>query len=278
MAVRTLLRREEKSKEIPEVVCSASYSARGMQSGEGIDYSVIIPAFNEEEYLPLTLKRLSSSMSELQLATGEIIVVDNDSVDQTALVAEANGARVVHERIRGIGRARNSGADQAKGRFLFFVDADTSIPPCILRESFKILSHGRVGAGGATLRFDKTHGKLFFGLLVPKFWNWISKTFRLAAGSFVFCRRELFAECEGFPENLYAGEEIFFSKKVKECCKREGREFRILGGDRVVTSSRKLLWHSNLKISLSMLLLFVFPFSVRYRKMCGFWYDRPRRK
>ena len=184
-----------------------------MQSGEGIDYSVIIPAFNEEEYLPSTLKRLSASMSELQLAIGEVIVVDNDSVDQTASVAEANGARVVHERSRGIGRARNSGADQAKGRFLFFVDADTSIPPGILREAFKILSHGRVGAGGATLRFDQTHGKLFFGLLVPKFWNWISKTFRLAAGSFVFVEENCLPNVVGSPKTCMPGRRYSFPKR-----------------------------------------------------------------
>ncbi len=240
-----------------------------------IDYSIIVPAFNEEEYLPASLQSLDVCMDRIEDAKGEIIVVDNNSDDRTASVAKSNGARVVHEKIRGIGRARNSGAGQARGQVFFFVDADTSIPASIFQEAYQLSRHGRVGAGGATLKFDQIHGKIFFGLLVPKFWNWVSKTFRLAAGSFVFCRKELFLECGGFPEEIYAGEEVVFSRKVKEACKHARREFRILGGERVVTSSRKLLWHSNLKIFLSMLLLIVFPLSVRYRKLCHFWYERP---
>ena len=247
------------------------------QVGE-IDYTIIVPAFNEEEYLPATLQSLNACMDRMEDATGEIIVVDNNSDDRTALVAKSSGARVVHEEIRGIGRARNSGAEQARGQVFFFVDADTCIPASILHEAYQLSRHGQVGAGGSTLRFDQTHGKIFFGLLLPKFWNWVSKTFRLAAGSFVFCRRELFVGCGGFPENIYAGEEIFFSRKVKADCKRTGLKFRILGGERVVTSSRKLLWHSNLRIFLSMFLLIVFPLSVRYRKLCHFWYERPEGK
>ena len=247
------------------------------QAGE-IDYTIIVPAFNEEEYLPATLQCLNACMDRIEGVTGEIIVVDNNSDDQTGLVAESHGARVVHEKIRGIGRARNRGAEHARGQLFFFVDADTCIPTSIFQEACQLARHGRVGAGGATLRFDRIHGKIFFGWLVPKFWNWVSETFLLAAGSFVFCRKELFLECGGFPENIYAGEEVFFSRKVKEACKNAGREFRIFGGERVVTSSRKLLWHSNLKIFLSMFLLIVFPLSVRYRKLCHFWYERPDEK
>jgi glycosyltransferase involved in cell wall biosynthesis len=250
-------------------------SSSDITQAEETDYSIIVPAFNEEEYLPKTLRSLNACMERIENAKGEIIVVDNNSDDRTAVVAKSTGVRVVHERIRGIAMARNSGAEQALGQVFFFVDADTSIPPSLFQEAYQLSRHGRVGAGGATLRFDRTHGKLVFGLLVPKFWNLISQIFRLAAGSFVFCRKELFVECGGFPENIYAGEEVFFSRKVKESCSRAGREFRILGGDRVVTSSRKLLWHSNLRISLSMFLLIVFPLSIRYRKLCHFWYDRP---
>jgi hypothetical protein len=272
------LARIEEPKNFPSRSDFLLPSSSDVIQAEEIDCSIIVPAFNEEEYLPATLQSLNAGMTQLQDATGEIIVVDNNSEDRTAFVAESNGARVVHEKIRGIGRARNSGAEQARGQVLFFVDADTCIPASILQEAYQLSRHGRVGAGGSTLRFDQTHGKLFFGLLVPKCWNWISKTFRLAAGSFVFCRKDLFVECGGFPENIYAGEEIFFSRKVKAGCKRTGMEFRILGADPVVTSSRKLLWHSNLSISLSLLLLLVFPLSVRYRKLCHFWYKRPVRK
>ena len=50
---------------------------------EKISYSVIIPAYNEESFLPGTLAGLKSAMATVQLP-GEIIVVDNDSTDNTA--------------------------------------------------------------------------------------------------------------------------------------------------------------------------------------------------
>jgi glycosyltransferase involved in cell wall biosynthesis len=58
--------------------------------------SVVIPAFNEEAYLGLTLASLSRAKASLEIQAGltaEIIVVDNASDDSTADVARALGAR-----------------------------------------------------------------------------------------------------------------------------------------------------------------------------------------
>ena len=45
--------------------------------------------------------------------------------------------------------------------------------------------------------------------------NGISRCFRLAAGSFVYCRAEAFRDTGGFPQDCYTGEEIWFSRKLK---------------------------------------------------------------
>ncbi|NQZ69946.1 MAG: glycosyltransferase, partial [Lentisphaeria bacterium] len=90
-----------------------------------IDYSVIIPAYNEEKLLPDTLASLKEKMSDVTDYSGEIIVVDNNSTDATAEVAKAAGAIVVFEEHRQIARARNAGGQIAKGRYLIFLDADT---------------------------------------------------------------------------------------------------------------------------------------------------------
>ncbi|UCD30686.1 MAG: glycosyltransferase, partial [Planctomycetota bacterium] len=47
-----------------------------------VNYSVIIPAYNEEAFLPQTLKALQTAMAALTMK-GEIIVVDNNSTDKT---------------------------------------------------------------------------------------------------------------------------------------------------------------------------------------------------
>lgn len=66
-----------------------------------ISYSVIIPAYNEEAWLPSTLEALQQAMNLSGMA-GEIIVVDNNSHDRTSAVAVEHGATVVFEPINQI--------------------------------------------------------------------------------------------------------------------------------------------------------------------------------
>ena len=81
-----------------------------------MDVSVIIPAYNEESYLPQTIGAIKSSILELPQLEWEIIVVDNVSTDLTSQIAEELGARVVLEANRGISKARNRGAKHASGK------------------------------------------------------------------------------------------------------------------------------------------------------------------
>lgn len=87
--------------------------------------SVVIPAFNEEEFLPDCLKSLQN-----QNYTGhyEIIVVDNASSDGTAGVAAEFGARVVYCPTKGVIQARQAGANAATGDIIVQADADTIYP------------------------------------------------------------------------------------------------------------------------------------------------------
>ena len=63
------------------------------------------------------------SICKLRLtSTWKFIVVDNNSTDDTAAIAEAMGARAVHESVQGIGRARNCGASAAQGDVLLFTN------------------------------------------------------------------------------------------------------------------------------------------------------------
>ena len=63
-----------------------------------MNLSIIIPAFNEADYLPSTLDSIQRASEHLQSQADvgvEVIVVDNNSTDDTAAVAEAMGATVV---------------------------------------------------------------------------------------------------------------------------------------------------------------------------------------
>ena len=86
--------------------------------------SVIIPAYNEEQSLPLVLNDLPKDQLH------QIIVVDNRSTDRTAEVARKNGATVVHERRRGYGRACLTGmAALDAPDIVVFLDGDYSDYP-----------------------------------------------------------------------------------------------------------------------------------------------------
>ncbi len=237
-----------------------------------IDYSLIIPAYNEENYIQPTLTALHEAMSSLDL-NGEMIVVDNNSNDKTAEIAADHGAKVVFEAINQISRARNTGAKQAQGRYLIFVDADTVIPTALLRQALANLESGKIIAGGACVSGDMP---LHFSMqLLLNLWNWISIHTQNAAGSFIYCQREAFEEIGGFSEAVYASEEIWLSKNLKKLGKNRNQSFCIIKQPPVITSMRKMQWYSPLRIYLYVLLLTVFPFTVRIKSLCTMWYRRP---
>lgn len=238
------------------------------------NYSVIVPAFNEAEELPATLAAIRNAMGAMTTA-GECIVVDNNSDDDTAAVAKQNGAdKVVFEPINQISRARNAGAAQSTGRYLIFIDADTRIEPQLLAEALRQLDTNAYAGGGSVIKFE---GKVsFVGRLCIGAWERISRLTTTAAGSFIFCRREAFDAVGGFDESLYASEEIRFSRLVRKWGKAHGLSFKILDHAPAMTSARKLKWYSGLEILGWVGLMIIMPLAVRSRRLCGFWYKRPK--
>jgi glycosyltransferase involved in cell wall biosynthesis len=93
-------------------------------------FSVIVPAYNEGAYLGRALHSLQHQDYD---GNYEIIVVDNNSTDDTAAVAARYGVRVVGEPRQGVCAARQRGVDCAQGEIIVSTDADTTQPPDWLR-------------------------------------------------------------------------------------------------------------------------------------------------
>jgi glycosyltransferase involved in cell wall biosynthesis len=92
----------------------------------GLRFSVVVPAFNEAALLPACLQSLTNQ----DFAGGyEVIVVDNNSADQTREIAELYGATVIREPRPGVCWARQAGASAASGEIIISTDADTTFPP-----------------------------------------------------------------------------------------------------------------------------------------------------
>jgi glycosyltransferase involved in cell wall biosynthesis len=236
-------------------------------------YSIIIPAYNEEKWLTRTLPYLKKAMETLDVS-GEVIVVDNNSTDGTARVARRHNARIVFEPVNQISRARNTGARIAKGRYFIFLDADTLLAPALLQTALYHISSGRCCGGGCLVDFDKPISP--FSRKILDLWNWISITFGLAAGCFIYCRRDGFEAIGGFSEKVYAGEEIWFSHQLRSWGNKRNMAFQMILPHRIITSSRKLEWFSPLQLALSAVVLTIFPFSLRFRLLCSHWYFRPK--
>lgn len=236
------------------------------------DYSIIVPAFNEAIELPETLRAIRGAMAEHSLS-GECIVVDNNSSDETSTIAKKHGAdQVVFEPINQISRARNAGAKVSSGHYIIFIDADTRISPTLLNEAIKHLESGRFVGGGAIVEFEKAVGLIGnFGITL---WKHISQWTLTAAGSFLFCRRDAFEETGGFDLRLYAGEEIRFSRLLRKWGKSRKMDFVIINIATALTSARKLKQHNPAKLLLWLIFLPLYPIFVRFRFFCGFWYRR----
>ena len=229
--------------------------------------SFVIPAHDEERLLARTLRSLHTAAG----ACGEpfeVIVVDDSSTDRTAAIATAHGARVVRVGNRQISATRNSGAREARGRFIVFVDADTLVDGAVVGAALTALRAGAVG-GGCHVRFD---GRLPAWVTVAEpLLHALQQSARLAAGCFLFCTRDAFEDAGGFDESIYAGEEVVLSRALQ----RRGR-FVVLR-ESVLTSGRKMRSHSSRDIlSFAALVATRGMGAVRSRDGLDVWYG-PRR-
>ena len=95
---------------------------------------VVLPCLNEEGALPWVLSRLPEGY--------RAIVVDNGSTDRSAEIAEAAGALVVRESLRGFGSAAHAGLLAATAPIVAFCDADASMDPRDLEPLVALVTSG----------------------------------------------------------------------------------------------------------------------------------------
>lgn len=235
---------------------------------QSIELSIVVPAWNEEAFIDEALQSIAAAVRDIDVVH-ELIVVDNNSSDATASLAAAAGAKVVFEPINQIARARNAGAGVAVAPFLLFVDADTQVSSELLTDIVSTLRTGTVVGGGALVAMDaelKTAAR--WGLAL---WTWVSKTFRYAAGSCIWCRRDAFEAVGGFSHKHYAGEELVLSRQLKSWGRRHKMTFVILNRA-VLTSARKLTWYGPMDLVRQALMALI-PGALRSKRLMHTWYD-----
>jgi glycosyltransferase involved in cell wall biosynthesis len=177
--------------------------------GPGPFISIIIPAHNEEEFLPLTLDALNRQT----YPRFESIVVTNGCTDGTADAVRGRCDQLFELEERGLGPARNLGAAKARGELLLFLDADTILEPNALEiVAAKFKRHHSAG----TLRGvpDQKKGAYKIIYLLK---NIVHKT-RAHHGSsgVILCWKDHFEAVGGFDNELYLRENSDLMKKLRQ--------------------------------------------------------------
>ncbi|MCK4474144.1 glycosyltransferase [Candidatus Parcubacteria bacterium] len=198
--------------------------------------SIIIPTFNEENYLPFLLQ----SLKKQQFRDFEVIVADAGSEDKTIEIARNYGCKICSGGLPAQGR--NKGAETAKGDIFLFMDADNIYLPenfldCLIKEfkqrnldvaSFPIFPQGN--------GFDKFAYKIY-----NNFVN-LSQKFVAHATNSVLVKKKIFQAINGFDEKIKIAEDHDFAKRAFKISK-----FGFIKTKPVLTSTRRFEKDGRLK-------------------------------
>ena len=151
-----------------------------------IELTILIPCLNEEDTIEKCVNIAFSFLKNNNI-NGEVLVIDNNSIDNSYKIACKSGARVIKEKERGYGCALIRGINEAKGKYILMGDADCSYDfsaayPFIekLREGYDMVVGNRFKGGinkGAMPFLHKYVGNPFL--------SFIGKTlFKIEIGDF----------------------------------------------------------------------------------------------
>ena len=193
--------------------------------------SIIIPTYNEEEYLPKLLESIKSQ----DFTDYEVIVADAQSDDNTREIAKEYGCVVVEGGLPGPGR--NRGAEVAQGEILLFLDSDLELTENYLSNVIEEFESEDLGIAitQMTPLSEKKRDKYLHDLA-----NWfmiaVENIKPHGAGCYgIISKKELHDEVDGFDENLSFGEDTDYIERVAEIS-----EFKVLRNARIGVSTRRL--------------------------------------
>jgi glycosyltransferase involved in cell wall biosynthesis len=200
-------------------------------------FSVVIPAYNEEKYLPRLLASIDVARANYPAGPDqiEVIVADNDSTDRTAEVANAHGAQVVHVAKRRIAAARNGGARAGRGEILCFIDADSAIHPQTFDAIDHVMNSGRYIWGVTGARMERSSPALFL-----TYWMCMAIVFFSGLDTGLsFCRREDFAAVGGYDESRLYAEDVLFPLALRRLGRSRGQRLVRIPEVKALASTRK---------------------------------------
>jgi len=193
--------------------------------------SIVIPTYNEEQYLPFLLRSITAQSS----SDYEIIVADNNSTDKTRELAEAAGARIIDGGLPAAGR--NAGAAAAKGDIILFLDSDVILPDQRFIED-TVVEFKKRRLGVATCKVEPLSDKKIDKYMHEGFnyFMWVTSAVTPHAPGFcIFARKKVHDKIGGFDEDIKLGEDHDYVERAGKVGK-----FRLLKSHRIPVSVRRL--------------------------------------
>jgi len=191
-------------------------------------FSIIIPAYNEEKSISHCLN--SVTQQTLSKEKYEIIVVNNNSRDQTKAIAQKYPVSVVDEIKQGYVYALRRGCQKAKGKIFVFTDADTIVPKDWLAKYQKIYQNPEIVCAGGPYRL---YPKIPLSFLIESSLRIFGTITKIAFGCNFSIRRKTYQQLSGFnPQiNFHADTDLILRTR------RLGK-IAFLSDNLVITSSR----------------------------------------
>lgn len=198
--------------------------------------TLIIPVLNEENNLTELIPYVQKYGGDF---IEDILVVDGGSIDQSVVVAESLGAKVIHSPVANRAIQMNLGAKEAKGTVFYFIHADTR-PPWNFADQIQIAWLKGYKAGCYRYQFDSKSILLKFNSFFTRF----NGPFAGGGDQTLFITKGFFERLGGYDPNFELMEDFELVKRIKKYSK-----FLILP-EIVTVSARKYSTNNWLKVQL----------------------------
>ena len=167
--------------------------------------------------LPLCIKAAKEQRGGFDY---EIIIVDNNSTDKTYKLAKSLGVVVVKEERRGVGQARKTGTELARGKFVLHIDADSRLPDdYLLSVQERFHNNPKLSClGGQMVYYDAPWWKNFLRFFIHYILWLVSVVLSLGRigpmGNNMVFRKSDYDKTKGFDPSLRFGEDANLARQL----------------------------------------------------------------
>jgi glycosyltransferase involved in cell wall biosynthesis len=180
--------------------------------------TVIVPAYNAAGEIAALIEALMGQDYPSELA--EIIIVDNNSTDETFEIASKYKITVLKEdEYQSSYAARNSGLNRASGEYIAFTDADCLPEPDWLKNGITEIMNQKADLAGGQVKFY-FHGRAGAAELYDSLTNMDNKRVienrQVAKTANLFVRSDVFGKAGPFPGNVKSGGDVQWTKRATD--------------------------------------------------------------